>query len=124
MFSKKKSGFSFGKISLPTSSGTSQAPAVADQTPGPTNDAEEGGFGSFGKTGQSLKPDQVTNDEERDNAQEAEIAKVMGFSGFGKSAKSFDVEALVQEAKKLAASNMSKPEAKDVVTPEAGGIYH
>jgi hypothetical protein len=24
----------------------------------------------------------------------------------------------------LAASNMSKPEAKDVVTPEAGGIYH
>ncbi|KAF4527001.1 hypothetical protein B566_EDAN001548 [Ephemera danica] len=58
------------------------------------NEVVEGGFGTF-----SLESGQGASNTEQEAAQ---MREVMGFSGFGKKAKSFNIEDMVDAAKKVA----------------------
>ncbi|CAG0921348.1 unnamed protein product [Notodromas monacha] len=104
MSKAQKRTISFGKISLPSSSSvTEEVKSVAPDTIG---------FGSFGAPTKTENDDEIDStwiqeeeDEEEqpeeDKAAAEEIAKVMGFSGFGK-AKTFDVDQVFEQARKAA----------------------
>jgi len=67
-----------------------------------------GGFGSFGKIVPAKAETDIINEageeeqEEPDQEKEDEMAKMMGFSGFGKKAREFDLEKIVEETRKTA----------------------
>lgn len=83
-----KKGISFGKITL--SAKTSQESDEVSST---------SGFGTFGRT-----PIQEHKEIEEiaDDLESQHVHQVMGIKNFGKKAKNFDVEAMVEEAKKSA----------------------
>ncbi|MCL4120801.1 UNVERIFIED_CONTAM: hypothetical protein GTU68_041924 [Idotea baltica] len=94
MFGKGK--ISFGKINMPikiTSFENEEKSEVIQNE-------SVGGFGKFGS--------KSNNDDA--NAANSEMAQSMGFSSFGKSARSFDLNELVEESKKIAAERK-----KDIV---------
>lgn len=88
-----QSKISFGAIKFSAKAGTSE------------KKEESGSFGSFGSFGKKQKnqkgpvaiESEVVEDEESKN-----MASMMGFSGFGKAAKQFDINEMVQTARKTA----------------------
>lgn len=89
-----KGKISFGKIGL--SLGKPKEPEQSSPEE-PSNKEEKneasGGFGSFGK---------FQHQKEQEKPNEDEMAAMMGFSGFGKKAKEFDIDTLVEETRKSA----------------------
>ncbi|XP_045594700.1 WD repeat-containing protein 70 [Procambarus clarkii] len=95
---------SFGKIGF--SLGSTKPISELSTTPCTAEDAEEQtasitGFGSFGKIQpeKNVKNDKEENDKEEN---EEEMANTMGFSGFGKKARDFDISQLAEETRKAA----------------------
>jgi hypothetical protein len=88
---KKGKPIHFGKIKI------NLATTAATTGSEIENEVVEGGFGTFNpQSGQS------TSDTDREAE---EMKEVMGFSGFGKKAKQFNIEEMIDSAKKVAQEN-------------------
>ncbi|CAL4143095.1 unnamed protein product, partial [Meganyctiphanes norvegica] len=67
-----------------------------------------GGFGSFGKIGPAKTQNDIINEagiekeKEPEKQQEDEMNEMMGFSSFGKKAREFDLDKIVEETRKTA----------------------
>jgi len=62
----------------------------------------DGGFGTFGSFGGKNNPSARPMEEEAQDTETQEMSSVMGFSGFGKTAKQFDINEMVKAAQKTA----------------------
>ncbi len=98
-----KKGITFGKIGTgPLGSSLGQLSLQPTQI----SDSDSAGFGKFGqgsKTSAAVAAKNRANDpDELVPESTGELEAAMGIRGFGKVAKSFDIEALVQESKKTA----------------------
>lgn len=90
---------SFGAIKFSSSAGAAEK---KNDTGSSSSSGSFGSFGSFGKKhkhnrGPIAIESEATEDEELKN-----VESTMGFSGFGKSAKHFDINEMVQTARKTA----------------------
>ncbi|GLV32263.1 uncharacterized protein CBL_11780 [Carabus blaptoides fortunei] len=76
------------------------------------NDEPVESFGKFGKVAATpSKPVEIENLE--DDLEHKEMKEIMGISGFGKKAKSFDVEEMLEQVKKTARQvTIAPPETK------------
>jgi hypothetical protein len=83
---KRGKPISFGKIKINLASASTSTGGAIE------NEVAEGGFGTFNQ-----RLDQTTgnDDQETENMKE-----MMGFSGFGKKAKQFNIEEMMERAKK------------------------
>jgi len=93
---KRGKGIQFGKIKFSVVAGP---PAPVAMTEENTEDDNAGGFGKFSAAASSSAREAQ---EELDG-----MHKVMGFSGFGKKAKQFNLEEMVAQAKKAAMEKVS-----------------
>lgn len=91
----------FGKITLAKSSLAEEPPELSSSS--------SSGFGSFGK--QESKVTEMTEIRPEDDAENEELQKVMGMSGFGKKAKTFDVQEMMENITKTL-SKAPKPVEK------------
>lgn len=93
---RKMKGIQFGKIKFSVMPGPAAPTAMTEETP--DDDADEaGGFGKFSASASASSASAKEAQEELDGMQ-----KLMGFSGFGKKAKQFNLEEMVQQARKTA----------------------
>merc|ERR1711874_802704 len=105
---------SFGKIGFSLSSKKTEDIGNKDESDkndinGPAQ-TSIGGFGSFGKIGPVTKPHvtDIINEagdeeqEEPDKQKEDEMTAMMGFSTFGKKAREFDLDQIMEETRKTA----------------------
>ena len=102
---RKKIGFNLGTLKISGNS-TNDRDAERNEAQNNTSNSstETGSFGSFGKIHNELtEPPKVKNDDISVETN-PDIAKVMGFSGFGdgKKAKNFDMAQIMEEAKRKA----------------------
>ena len=85
-----KKGITFGKIGIGPI-GSSLGQLTIEQA---KKESDSAGFGKFGKN--SSENDEVVPESTQ------EVEEALGFKGFGKAAKSFDLDALLEESKKVA----------------------
>ena len=103
---RKKIGFNLGTLKISGNSsndGNTEKTYVQNNTS--NTSAETSGFGSFGKIHNELtEPPKLKNEDDISVETNPDIAKVMGFSGFGdgKKAKNFDMAQIMEEAKRKA----------------------
>ncbi|XP_077284006.1 gastrulation defective protein 1 homolog [Arctopsyche grandis] len=90
MNSSKKNLISFGKIALP------KVLKSGDVDTAPND--ESGGFGTFGRTREIVD---ISNE---DDSEAQQMKEVLGIQEFGKKAKTFNVEQMLEEVKKTARS--------------------
>lgn len=88
----------FGKISL-----TKKSPTDVDDS-----NVSTSGFGKFGKKQPENNTNRITEIKPEDEEENRNLEKVMGMTGFGKKAKSFDVQEMVETiTKSMSASSTS-----------------
>ena len=103
---KKKIGFNLGSLKISGNiSNDKNSEKTNPQESSDTVTTNATGFGSFGKIHNEVteKP-KIKNEEDISVETNPDIAKVMGFSGFGdgKKAKNFDMAQIMEEAKRKA----------------------
>lgn len=86
---------SFGKISLSTAKPESSSSEPAD--------ASTSGFGIFGKKQESRKPTAIQEIRPEDEEETLALERTMGIKDFGKKAKSFDVQEMMENITKTIA---------------------
>jgi WD40 repeat protein len=104
---RKKIGFNLGslKISGSTSKDNITEKIHTSEDERKSDSAETAGFGSFSKIRNEVTEPIKENDEDEISVEtNPDIAKVMGFSGFGdgKKARNFDMAQIMEEAKRKA----------------------
>ena len=100
---RKKIGFNLGSLKI---SGSISKDNITDKIPTTEVDrksdcGETAGFGSFGKIRNELiEPIKESDKDDISVETNPDIAKVMGFSGFGdgKKARNFDMAQIMEEA--------------------------
>lgn len=135
---KKKIGFNLGSLKISANISNDKDKEPPSEHEGSNNATQQSGFGSFGKIhNEVIEPPKVQNEDEIKVESNPDIAKVMGFSGFGdgKKAKNFDMAQIMEEAKRKAQernftnnlqleqdyTDMQKNEIKTIQSPEPSG---
>uniref|UniRef100_A0A2P2I4G1 WD repeat-containing protein 70-like n=1 Tax=Hirondellea gigas TaxID=1518452 RepID=A0A2P2I4G1_9CRUS len=111
----KKTKITFGKIGigvslnnapLPTPSAASDSANSQSSQEIALTQSNVGAFGTFGKSPDTAEKSvmvNVTNDASIAEDESDELSKAMGFAGFGKKAREFDLEKLAEDSRKEAA---------------------
>merc|ERR1712223_141931 len=135
---KKKIGFNLGSLEISANISNDKEKEHLSEQDSSNNPTQKSGFGSFGKIhNEVIETPKIKNEDEIKVESNSDIAKVMGFSGFGdgKKAKNFDMAQIMEEAKRKAQernftnnlqleqdyTEMQKNEIKTKQSPEPSG---
>merc|ERR1712223_160612 len=102
---KKKIGFNLGSLKISANISNDKEKEPPGEQDSSNNPTQKSGFGSFGKIhNEVIEPPKIKNEDEIKVESNPDIAKIMGFSGFGdgKKAKNFDMAQIMEEAKRKA----------------------
>ncbi|XP_076030695.1 WD repeat-containing protein 70-like isoform X2 [Oratosquilla oratoria] len=114
-----KGKISFGKIGFSLMKKDEESNKIQNEKNETSNEQTVGGFGSFSKL--EISPDPKSKPKEN-------VSSIMGFEGFGKKAKEFDLEKMVADSRRYAAEKkkakqeiMTKVEDKEQVNEDDEG---
>ncbi|XP_015119929.1 gastrulation defective protein 1 homolog [Diachasma alloeum] len=89
----------FGKIGASLPKPEDKIPPTPSSSPAPS------GFGTFGKKPAAKPPTEIHEIRPEDEEESENLRKIMGMTGFGKKAKAFDVQEMMENIKKTVRSS-------------------
>ena len=113
--SSKKSAIGFGKINFKLNVQHSNEPAdpKKNENQSDSNEKEEeaaSGFGIFGKKQEEKNKEAMEEIKPEDEEENEKLKEIMGMSSFGKKARTFDVQEMVENIKKtIVTTKISEP---------------